>query len=118
MHIGSRKKQAARETLIFEQSALETRQASFYHSSERYAALGKTTYFSENACNYCEGVFAEVADVVLMDAWLPKYEVEPEGHSIVIVRNPLLKRLLEEGNSKGSCSLERIPVELAVNSNC
>ena len=44
-------------------------------------------YFKLNPCNYCDDVFAELADVVFMDAWLPKYSKDPLGHSLVINRN-------------------------------
>lgn len=66
-------------------------------------------YFMMNACNYCEDIFAEVADIVLMDAWLPEYACDPKGHSLIVVRNPSLCTLLEEGNQKGTCHLESIP---------
>ena len=35
-----------------------------------------------------------------MDAWLPKYECDPQGHSLIVVRNPVLNNLLEGGHEK------------------
>ena len=31
-------------------------------------------HFGMNACNFCDDVFAELADISVMDEWLPKYE--------------------------------------------
>jgi len=44
-------------------------------------------YFTPNACDFCDDVFAETADVSFMDAWLPEYVTDGKGHSIVLTRN-------------------------------
>lgn len=82
----------------------------------RYGAIGNYRYFQFNACNYCEDVFAEVADIVFMDAWLPEYERDPAGHSLIIVRNPFLQELLMAGREEGRCFLERIPLDRVLES--
>jgi coenzyme F420-reducing hydrogenase beta subunit len=68
-------------------------------------------YFQYNACNYCDDVFAEVADAVFMDAWLPEYESNPKGHSLVVVRHPELDELLRKGIEERTCHLESIPID-------
>lgn len=65
--------------------------------------------FTPIACNYCDDVFAEVADVTFMDAWLPDYSKDPKGTSLVLVRNPELHPLLE-GVPKKVADLKPIPV--------
>jgi coenzyme F420-reducing hydrogenase beta subunit len=67
-------------------------------------------YFQVNACNYCDDVFAEVADVVFMDAWLPRYVRDPRGHSLMVVRHPDLLSIFAEGADSGTCSLESLPI--------
>ena len=58
-------------------------------------------YFTLNACNFCDDVFAETADVSFMDAWLPEYVTDGKGHSIVLTRNREINRLfLSECNNK------------------
>lgn len=52
-------------------------------------------YFKENACNFCEDVFGEVADVTFMDAWLPEYVNNYRGTSLIIARTSLVQRLLK-----------------------
>ena len=51
-------------------------------------------YFQLPGCFHCDDVFAECADVVFMDAWLPEYVTDPKGTSLVIVRRPELDALL------------------------
>lgn len=68
-------------------------------------------YFQHNACNFCKDIFAEMADVSLMDAWLPRYEKDPSGHSLLVVRNEEILNVLDEGARKESCALRPIPRE-------
>jgi len=51
-------------------------------------------FFPISGCFFCDDVFAECADVAFMDAWLPEYAVQPEGHSIVLLRNPSLVAII------------------------
>lgn len=67
-------------------------------------------YFQVNACNYCDDVFAEVSDVVFMDAWLPQYTGDTRGHSLLVVRHKDLLPLFAEGVETGSCYLESLPI--------
>jgi len=73
-------------------------------------------YFCHNVCNYCDDIFAEVADIVFMDAWLPEAIPVVQGTSIIVVRNSILDDILVEGNQKGSCSLKPCPIEKVVKS--
>ena len=43
--------------------------------------------FTVQACNYCDDVFAETADMVVMDAWLPEYGHSDKGENLIITRN-------------------------------
>jgi coenzyme F420-reducing hydrogenase beta subunit len=52
-------------------------------------------YFKYNACEYCDDILAETADVCLGDAWLPNYVDDVKGMNIVVVRNPDIQALLD-----------------------
>lgn len=67
-------------------------------------------FFKYTACDYCDDVFAETADIVVGDAWLPKYESDSNGTNVLIVRNPALLSLIEEGRAEGRLHLEPLPV--------
>ena len=65
------------------------------------------------ACNFCDDIFAETADVAFGDAWLPRFVDEWRGTSLVVSRRPELDTLLNEGVRTGdldleSCSLEEV----------
>ena len=64
-------------------------------------------YFKQNACNFCDDIFGEVADITFMDAWLPEYIKDYRGTSLIIARTPLALHLLENSQE---CSLKEISV--------
>lgn len=70
-------------------------------------------WFTPNACNYCDDVFAECADVVCMDAWLPEYSGDRWGTSLVLARSLLIKKLIGKINGP---SIELINVEKVIQS--
>ena len=70
-------------------------------------------WFTPNACNYCDDVFAECADVVCMDAWLPEHSRESRGTSLVLVRLPVVQKIIEGG---AGIILNSIPVEKIIQS--
>jgi coenzyme F420 hydrogenase subunit beta len=69
--------------------------------------------FQLNACNFCDDVFAETADVVCGDGWLPKYEAEWRGTNVVITRNEELDAIVREGARSRDLTLEVLPLEQA-----
>jgi len=70
-------------------------------------------WFTPEACNYCDDIFAECADVTCMDAWLPEYSRDSRGTSLLLVRSPLVREVLERGRG---VRLDPIPVERVVQS--
>lgn len=76
----------------------------------------KYRYFQMNACNFCDDIFSEAADIAFMDAWLPEYERDPAGHSFIIVRDPSLADLLVAGAREGRCKLDPQPIERIIRS--
>lgn len=43
-------------------------------------------YFKYNACEYCDDVLAETADITCGDAWLPGYDTDSGGTNVIVVR--------------------------------
>lgn len=73
-------------------------------------------YFTLNACNFCDDIFAELADASFMDAWLPEYSRDWRGTSIVMIRNPEIQKLFEEGHATNELILTPIAVERVIQS--
>ena len=80
---------------------------------EGIAEAWTNRWFTPGACNYCDDVFAECADVTCMDAWLPEYSRDSRGTSLLLVRSPVVQEVVERGQG---VSLDPIPVERVVQS--
>lgn len=72
--------------------------------------------FQPEACNFCDDVFAETADVVFGDAWLPQYAADWRGTNIVVTRNPIVDEILSAGAAAGDIELEPLTVDEAARS--
>ena len=70
-------------------------------------------YFKQNACNFCDDIFGELADVTFMDAWLPEYIKDYRGTSLVIARTPLVIKILENSQE---CTVKHINVNEIIKS--
>ncbi len=70
--------------------------------------------FQPEACNYCDDVFAETADVVIGDAWLAKYEIDWRGTNVVVTRNPELSAIFERGAASGGLVREDLDLDSVV----
>lgn len=73
-------------------------------------------YFTINACNYCDDLFAELADVSFMDAWLPEYTSDFRGTNIVLLRDKKLNELLLSAAEAGEITLKPIEKHSVVQS--
>ena len=58
-------------------------------------------FFRYPACSYCDDVFSETADISVGDAWLPDYERDPKGASVIVVRSPVIQMLVDEAIHDG-----------------
>lgn len=72
--------------------------------------------FFHHACDLCDDVFGEVADITFMDAWLKEYLADPKGTSLVICRNRDLRELMETHNESGALSTHTISEKSVVES--
>ncbi|AFZ44042.1 coenzyme F420 hydrogenase/dehydrogenase beta subunit domain protein [Halothece sp. PCC 7418] len=68
-------------------------------------------FFKYQACDYCDDVTAEVADVAIGDAWLPQYINDGNGTSAVVVRHRLIQQLIEKGMTSGQLQLDCLSAE-------
>ena len=49
-------------------------------------------FFQSPACDACDDVVAETADVSFGDAWVEPYSSDPRGTNVVVVRSPRSSR--------------------------
>lgn len=73
-------------------------------------------FFKYKACDFCDDVFAETADVTIGDAWLPQYVNEFRGTNIVVVRHPALVPVIEDAIASSRLALEPLSPSLVAES--
>ena len=71
-------------------------------------------FFQNPACNWCDDVVAETADIAFGDAWLEPYSSDGRGTNVVIVRTPAMKALIEEARADGRLHLKPVDAEFVV----
>jgi coenzyme F420-reducing hydrogenase beta subunit len=71
-------------------------------------------FFQNPACNWCDDVVAETADISFGDAWVEPYSSDGRGTNVVIVRTPEMKRLIEAARADGWLQLEPVGPEFVV----
>ncbi|MDH0427971.1 Coenzyme F420 hydrogenase/dehydrogenase, beta subunit C-terminal domain [Stutzerimonas stutzeri] len=70
-----------------------------------------TGLFKANACDFCDDVTSELADISLGDAWLEPYSRDGQGHNVIVTRTSLANTILNQGLQKGELELEHLPVD-------
>jgi coenzyme F420-reducing hydrogenase beta subunit len=68
-------------------------------------------FFQNSACNFCDDVVAETADISFGDAWVEPYSSDGRGTNVVIVRSPVLEQLVTSAIAEGRLKLD--PVDSA-----
>lgn len=72
--------------------------------------------FKPKACDYCDDVFAETADIAVMDGWLPQYVKDGRGTSLIVTRSNELKSILNRGETLGELLIEKVSEDDVVES--
>jgi hypothetical protein len=68
-------------------------------------------FFKYEACDYCDDIFSETADLAIGDAWLKQYTEDPMGNSVVIVRNAVIGGIIKDGIASGALQLGSLTEE-------
>lgn len=68
-------------------------------------------FFQNAACDFCDDVVAETADVSFGDAWVEPYSSDGRGTNVVVVRSAPVSRLLRSAIAEGRVELESVDAE-------
>lgn len=71
-------------------------------------------FFKPNACDYCDDVVGELADISIGDAWLPHLVLDPRGTSVIIIRNAQVGQLVAAGIQSGELGIKPLSEKQAV----
>lgn len=69
-----------------------------------------------NACDFCDDVVGETADLTIGDAWLPKFAHDPGGTNLLIPRTKEMHDALLDGANRGEIKIQEISADEAASS--
>jgi coenzyme F420-reducing hydrogenase beta subunit len=67
-----------------------------------------TGLFKANACDFCDDVTTELAEISLGDAWLQPYSKDGLGTSVIVTRCNLADKLIKSGIAKHELTVEEL----------
>ena len=77
--------------------------------SNVFAASWANNLFMNPACEFCDDIVGETADISVGDAWLKEYVHDYKGTSIVVSRNPNVDKLLKDSDLLlNKCSVDKV----------
>lgn len=68
-------------------------------------------FFQYPACNFCDDVTAETADISFGDAWVEPYSSDGRGTNVVVVRSPVLADVVAAGMAEGRLQLTAVDAD-------
>jgi coenzyme F420-reducing hydrogenase beta subunit len=68
-------------------------------------------FFQNPACDWCDDIVAETADISFGDAWVEPYSSDGRGTNVVIVRTSELAAMIERARATGQLALEPVDAE-------
>ena len=72
-------------------------------------------FFQNSACNFCDDVVAETADIAFGDAWVEPYSSDGRGTNVVIIRSPELGGIVEQAIAEGRLALQPVDADFIAN---
>ena len=85
-------------------------------TSELYGSNWGHGFFKYKACEFCDDVIGETADISIGDAWLGEYVGEPAGTNVAVVRSAILNTLLTDAVAAGRLHMDSIAAAKVVES--
>ena len=71
-------------------------------------------FLQNPACDWCDDVVAETADISFGDAWVEPYSSDGRGTNVVVVRSKPLKDMIDRARDGGRLVLEPVDAEFVV----
>ena len=68
-------------------------------------------FFQSEACNWCDDVVAETADIAFGDAWVEPYSSDGRGTNVVVTRSRAMLAMLEVGIAEGRLALAAVSAD-------
>jgi coenzyme F420-reducing hydrogenase beta subunit len=65
-------------------------------------------FFMNHACNFCDDVTSETADISFGDAWVEPYSSDGKGTNVVVVRSAEMETVIKEAVLEGRLHLQAV----------
>ncbi|WP_199524652.1 Coenzyme F420 hydrogenase/dehydrogenase, beta subunit C-terminal domain [Pseudoalteromonas sp. bablab_jr011] len=75
-----------------------------------------TGLFKSNACDFCDDVTVELADISLGDAWIEPYRSEGLGTNVIITRSILADDIIKKGIENNALTIDNLPISSLIES--
>ena len=75
-----------------------------------------TGLFKANACDFCDDVTTELADISLGDAWLEPFVKDGKGTSVMVTRSTIAEQIIKEGIESQKLNLEKLALDRFISS--
>ncbi len=72
-------------------------------------------FFMSAACNFCDDVVSETADVAFGDAWVEPYSSDGKGTNVVVARSVLVNELIQKAIEEGRLQLATVDADFIEN---
>jgi coenzyme F420-reducing hydrogenase beta subunit len=82
-------------------------------SKDLFGYLWSHGLFKYRACDYCDDVMGETADMTVGDAWLPDFVDDWRGANVVVVRNPEIEQVVRSAIEQRRLCLRPISADEA-----
>ena len=86
----------------------DIRQKDWWHLGDGDWGAG---FFQNSACNWCDDVMAETADISFGDAWVEPHSSDWRGTNVVVVRARDLQEIIEAGIAAGRLELQPVDAD-------
>ncbi|WP_335674202.1 Coenzyme F420 hydrogenase/dehydrogenase, beta subunit C-terminal domain [Providencia stuartii] len=70
-----------------------------------------TGLFKANACDFCDDVTTELADISLGDAWLEPFSNDGKGTNVIVTRSKIAEALIQNGISRKEIYISKLSEE-------
>jgi len=75
-----------------------------------------TGLFKNNACDFCDDVTTELADISLGDAWISPYSNNGKGTNIIVTRSCMANNIINSGIKYKKLAIEQLKTDLFLSS--
>ena len=90
----------------------DVRQKDWWHLDDGDWGAG---FFQISACNWCDDVLAETADISFGDAWVEPHSSDWRGTNMVVVRSRQLREVVDAAISDGRLELQPVDADYVAN---